>query len=830
MALGKIIEITGLSQITGISYRLEVLKDGYSGSVINTETTSRIFTLSYEPDTDDIAANLCPSTLEFDLYQLVSNENEISDFINGLIEYQQEDYYVRVFQERPGENEKLYWCGIIMQDEIIEQDKATKSGKVYTLTAVDGLALLKTKKYIFSNTPDYSNNILGSSTIKEIIQRALGRGLDTRLWGDNDNYLVTSADWTPDSIPYDDTEDIFDKLHFDVNAFLTEETLVTIDDVNGDPLEIKAQIRANCYEVLKKLARSFLCRIYMADGAYHFEQITGRASQTITRYVYDRLGVKTATQLDIGLVINLNKARGNTKLADGEISALPALQKVIVEQKSYNAELTLATEYPASNLLYLGIPPYVYATDIGLFGQFIQNTPIANTIQQRIEVVVEFDMEQKVNIPENKYAAIQPAFYYGARQRVDLEIILVGSSSGQTYYFDGLGWFTTTKTIELEGDRVLNGFSSSQLYQKTLNRGTVRTVKTTALPETGRIEIRLLFADVQRLVDIGPNQWQSIDPSYIGANYGPGVKAAFSSVYNNNTSAVSFYSIEGSNSKIGDNESTTIDEVVIGDGAKQTGHVMSFDSSTGQYSALPFWNYANESENYSLAALLAKERLQLQDQPLLIYNGDVNWYGDYATNIKFDSKVYMPQEVEYNAGKEIMSGSYYLMERLEGQQNPSGNLGPGIKISGLNTSNNFGNFKFGGINVGGGQVGDTFYQNDETVQVNNTRSLKGERVNVMEVPVGDGTMYSILPDNRFVVFSWLGGNGTAVILLPDYEPELEGMNLQLVLDESFTTEGNKTITLATNAGTTVRGAPEFTLKQKETREQIWFTLTPNGWY
>lgn len=818
MALGKIVEITGKSQITGISYRLEVLKEGYTGSVITTETTSRIFTLSYEPDTDDIAANLCPSTVEFDLYQLASNEADIKDFIDGLIEYQQEDYYVRIFQERPGLSEQLYWCGIIMQDEIIEQDKAPKAGKVYSITAVDGLSLLKEKEYQYSNSLTLGDE--RGTPLKEIIYNCFSEALPKELWSAGDEYLNISANWWPTTLTYDAQDNPLESIYFDVFGFTEIE-----EAYNFQFLIVK-----DCYKILKLLSKAFLSRVYMANGAYFFEQITSREGANLRRFKYQKDGTLMQTSGLVSNTTNITQIRGASRYADGNITALPALKRVAVKQKSYNDELSQAVLYPSNNFVYLGNTPTTFTQDVGLYSQFVNNTPVANSIGQVAEIEIEFDVKHAVGLQASNNVNIgygTKPFYYGARQIVDLEIKLTSSVTGDVLYYHGITWSQTPGVTRIEGRRFIDNASTQFSPSITLNRGIKKKIVTGLFPSTGRIEITLKDANIQYLSGLGPEQWTALPTTNVG-DYGPGVEASFAVKYDGNNSSVSFYNVLNTDTKIGDNEVLDMGEILVGDGGEQTGHLITINSSQNSFEACPFWNYDNLTEDLNFASLLAKERLQLQNTVLLRFDGEINCSGNYQFNLQFDGAIWMPQETEYNAGEELLSGVYYLVQRTIGSTTIGDDIVPGLGSPGLDNVN--GKYKIGGVPIGGNQVADTLYLSGESIQTNNVRVLKGERVEVLALTVQDGNTYAIEPDNRFVVFTWTGGNGSAQVLLPDYDPAIAGMNLQIVLDESFTTSGNKTITLATNAGTTIRGAAEFNLKQKDTREQNWFTLTANGWY
>lgn len=814
--LNKYVEIKGFSDITGVKYRLEVLKENYSGSVINAETTSRIFRLSYKPEEDNIGANLCPSEIEFDIYS-AGQKTAIDDFISDLVEYQQDSYYVKVYRQIAGQSEQRYWVGIVLQDEIREQDLSAEAGKVYSITAIDGLSLLKDKDFDYPNQNTAGN--ISTTSIREIIRESLLKGLPSGLWATDDEYLIMSFNWVPQPLAYSVNQNRLDDIFLDVTSLTEVE----------EKFDFSFFIRKTCFEVLQVLAKVFLSRVYMADGAFYFEQIPDRTDNTPKRFSVDFNGNQIQTGL---LSINeaIDQRRGFARLEGGVFVNLPALKKVRVEQASYNSDLKQELLYPEANLVFYLNSPTSFTQDVGLYSQTVQNTPIPGVIPQSIEVELSFLISQTAELDTGDRVNIgygTKPFYYGARQVVDLQIKLTDSVTAGVYYYNGSSWQTSVQSMQIEGRRNVTNVGQGVTVNLPLNVGTKRTINTAPLPATGRIEIILQNANVQKLVGLGPEQWSGINVVKIDNPQGQGIEAKFKTKYPQ-SDTVAFYELENSSPKIGDNEVLNMGEIELGDGALQTGHLVVLDGASPNYQAAPFWNYKDETEDLNLASLLVRERLQLQKTVLEIYDGEINHALSYSKNLVFDNAKWMPQEVEINAGKEEASGTFFYMDRIpEDGGDFNGGLRPSDSGLALDTGDSFGKWSMGGLAVGGNRVGDTVYSDDVSLSLNKKRSVKSEFVKVREIAMQDGGTYSADADDRVLLLSFEDASGSADLNLLDYDPDLDGMQLQIILDETFV--GGVEVVLVTTDTTKIRGNAEFTLTGNN-QYQVLLTLTSAGWY
>jgi len=201
------------------------------------------------------------------------------------LEYQQSNQYLVLVERDTGAGYYDYWRGILLQDQIqiIDQSNPT----VVQFTALDGLAYLQTVKYDFNNTENTTEPL--HTKVIDIIRNALSKGISTDFWGVSDSYLVTSVNWWEDDQTYGLLLDPLDTQLFDIRAWVKRV------DRNDNFLELEF---LSCFEVLTQIAKTYLSRIYMANGHYVFEQIPLRATQNVKQVFYDKSG----TQLTAGLI------------------------------------------------------------------------------------------------------------------------------------------------------------------------------------------------------------------------------------------------------------------------------------------------------------------------------------------------------------------------------------------------------------------------------------------------------------------------------------------------------------------------------------------------
>ena len=108
MAYGVKYRLT-FSDVLGNDKKLEILKDGYTGSVLDIEASNNPVVVTWENDNDfynPIIGSNCTINLK------VTDDTQYDDFYK----FNEKEYLVKVFYKDAGNTFQLYWQGYIVTD------------------------------------------------------------------------------------------------------------------------------------------------------------------------------------------------------------------------------------------------------------------------------------------------------------------------------------------------------------------------------------------------------------------------------------------------------------------------------------------------------------------------------------------------------------------------------------------------------------------------------------------------------------------------------------------------------------------------------------------
>ena len=256
----------------------------------------------------------------------------------------------------------------------------------------------------------------------------------------------------------------------------------------------------------------------------------------------------------------------------------------------------------------------------------------------------------------------------------------------------------------------------------------------------------------------------------------------------------------------------------------QTGHIF-VEDALGDYQPTTEWNYANETRNLSLAGLLTTERLGLQREVLEIYQGLLFMPQGYDKNISFDSTRWAPLQYTFIAGTGIVDGEYFAIERYTVSADYGQDLGTDLSLdfSDPNTQ-----YKFGGITVGRGAVQDVFFEDTQTIQINNSRTTKASRGKIKVITMEAAGDSSLTVEDHIILAIWSGGNGTYTLNLPSLTEDIYGQQYEIIINEDFT--GATQVDITPADGDTVRGETTYTISGADGDTRFWLRATAEGWY
>ena len=221
-------------------------------------------------------------------------------------------------------SDELLFCGYILTDQVKFEDHPYPYD--LRLTAVDGIARLKTIVYDDSGTP-YS----GKVTIFEHVFNCLDKIGLSDFWGASDDYLELIVNWWEDNQTYDNTKDPFQYCRLDHRTF------IEIDD-KGNIVPL------NCYEVLTEICKAWGCKFMLSGGVYRLIQVNEYLSATnVAKRTFTKSQTGPTLTLDMGLGDWVSTKDEEVKvLAGGVFSYLPGLKHVQVEYKHYSTTNLLA--------------------------------------------------------------------------------------------------------------------------------------------------------------------------------------------------------------------------------------------------------------------------------------------------------------------------------------------------------------------------------------------------------------------------------------------------------------------------------------------------------
>jgi hypothetical protein len=270
------------------------------------------------------------------------------------------------------------------------------------------------------------------------------------------------------------------------------------------------------------------------------------------------------------------------------------------------------------------------------------------------------------------------------------------------------------------------------------------------------------------------------------------------------------YSANNSSALVSSNLSLDLGEIIIADGATQTGDLVVWNGSA--WVAASQWSKGSTAGGSSILKLLTSETLALHALPIQRYDGAVLTSGLFEQRLTFDGIAYLRMNGTFTANVDQWSGTLFAIQRtrtnvselpelpvdrtpLVGRSNgalPTGgsneiNAG---KVAGMTldvTNEKMGPFQ---QVTTGGKVNGTF-QSTGAATMSSTLTIAGDTdfegshtASIEDVTHNDGSEYEV-KNTDFIVFNrWDGGNGQAFINLPAVSSS-EGRMIRFKSDDTI---------------------------------------------
>ena len=263
MALAKQF-YSSFKSYNGWDYYLEIWVEGYDGSASEITLGAGGPVITYGTDEQDRFSSILSSKLELPF--MVTNTTEDAFVKNIREQFNEQDVYIHLYRESSSGYSSVapLWSGFVLMD-------LSASPDLYypypvTLTAVDGLSLLKEIDFVQSGTAGsytdsdmYSSNGRFTYWIKEILLKS---GASTTAEGSTQDYkFTTGINWFNSVMPtITQSTDPFYQTKCNTQMFFSKDS--------NDNFTV-----VNCYDVLKNLLKHWGARIIYWKHIYYIVQI-----------------------------------------------------------------------------------------------------------------------------------------------------------------------------------------------------------------------------------------------------------------------------------------------------------------------------------------------------------------------------------------------------------------------------------------------------------------------------------------------------------------------------------------------------------------------------
>ena len=787
-------------------FRITIKEEGYTSTTLEPIAQGEGFILNYRPVADDIANPLSPSAAEI---YIINNSSAIDTLIYDIVQKQQTDFYVLIEKALTPGNYTPFWRGVILQDEIYEQDSPKPN--VVQITATDGLAKLKNIDYDEVNSSAGGAGYPANTPFITILGTCLEDALPKELWGTSDAYLVTSVDFWETDQTYSASTDPLADLIIDVRGFRDVQERQKAELFNGlyGPAVLDIEYLSK-KEVLEQLGYLFVSRIYQADGAWYFEQILLRQGATTKRMTYTK-ALTSSTYTNASTFTLIDQTSNKARRSGNNFTYLPALRRAEVEQRTFSSDYNNLLELDASSVSNSANRVF------GLFSaQFFNAAVGTGQISQAFFFEFNFtNVLERINIAPNS----TDAFGYGGvsgntwrsriRCKLDVTITVTAIATGTVYYWDGTAWTTSSSTYTIYSnytDKLLNPTGgSSQTHQVFYGQfGSGLVINTAYIPATGVLEVTLdnlgfeyYAGDVS---SANMPSWNTLSPTDY-QNLGGRITMRSKTLLDEGETQL-LVSVENPNTDVADYEVYRYPTLFIADKGIQSGLIL-YDNRT-TVEACDTWEFGTNGEDITLPGLMIQKRLQLQSEPILKYEGNVIFTQSYNEGILFDSIRFVPHEWSFLAQSAEINGTWFQV---------------GIYATAANPNEDF---SFGGtqsmVSARTGQTPSNVqelqrriqgieFDEDTNVGTTLVNFRLGSEVYKATIVIdasasGSSTLGT---DVYWIKLSWSGGNGTYVL---NMNALIEGQEYKIYADSTITAS---TIVALTPDTENINGSSEYNI-------------------
>ena len=297
--------------VKGTTYTVQVHDSDFVGTKVDVSLFGDGFNLKYTPNEERPDAEIIDSAVDLSIMRTATTKTEIDSFISDLLSAPDERFTLRILDS--GDN--LFWCGYILADQVkYEDDRWADTLANVRINAKDGLNRLKAIDY-----NDDGTAYTGRATFKDHLFNILDKTGLQGFWGATDDYLLSIVRW------YEDQDATAALTVNEMDRTLVDHLAFIDYDDNGN------EVYTSTYEVLRNICAIWGARIYLADGAWHFEQWNEyRETGSIYQHRYYKDRTKPGTNTSVDLEVD-EGTDDFTTASEGILSYLPSIRKVEIE-------------------------------------------------------------------------------------------------------------------------------------------------------------------------------------------------------------------------------------------------------------------------------------------------------------------------------------------------------------------------------------------------------------------------------------------------------------------------------------------------------------------
>jgi len=670
-----------LQSDNGTYYRLDV----YDNNAISSTTyTPKLgddgFTLTYQTDNDNRFTGLIPSEVTFDILVTQDGEQAIVNDIRASV---YGGFDMSIWKSSDDVTYELYWAGLLLNDISPEQD-ISRPTRV-KLTAVCGLATLRDIDFNVDTGYSTPSSFQTLTYFQNIFNNQIG--LQNYYWGISDDYIITSVDWTTDTMTSQAGRDPLIASRFNFMAYV---------EINEDG----SKKFKSSFELLDNVCKAWGMRCFLSDGKWHLIQVNNYDNWKSPNTHYYRKYYKNSgtTIANYGSTSYTTTEGTNIKRYGGSFDFLPIFRSV---ETNYNHLQSFdmpffyyfnnsdsSTQYQ-TNLNEIPVwNGYIYNGNIYTGTAYDINRDLTDSLVISLgEVTALTGSSISINrdFTLGRAASVDFSDVSGAQDKIEVQIKarfkLVGASD--TYYHPlstvvATDWTTTSTatTTAVIGPSYLNEFYTNigQNFNVNIN------LQTQEIPVDGDLFLEIYaicyynnYADalaIENQIAI-TDTTTTADPTDILVYSAPessedqGIKYLIDNEVIIKKFFRSFNAPSGTT--ISNGVKFEIPELFIGTGPTSgaVGRIETFNYTTSSWEdgTNATWRaYGAAVAGTEITQLLVEEVIKGQASGARVFNGSLkltNGELNYFEGIEIDGTAFIPYQVSYNANEDTWSGEWY---------------------------------------------------------------------------------------------------------------------------------------------------------------------------